>query len=349
MDHCISLTENDIPGASLKGRPPELLKKDELKRWLQCRGAHVSGSKEDLVRRVKEYVEAGLTNRLTDPDDGANLQRKRESLGIIPGGKENLPSLAPVDGWSAGLGNIPNINTPVVIEYLITGRAVTSDGGQMDAFRSKKGENFYAEKYVHDYKHNNSAAGLCYISAKVYASMKKEKYRVELCVQKVPVKVLTGHCTCPAGEWPSAACSHVAALLYAAQDFVVQGLNKEGTCTDRLQQWHRPVKRSIQPTQVQTHVFKKPKLKEHLEITARPTADRYDPRPPTERHTDDHRLATFKEGLKRLGYSTGWLMQLTASSPVVARGTTCLPPQFPLTEEELASASSAKKKEMCHN
>jgi len=61
------------PGASLKGRPPELLKKDELKRWLQCRGAHVSGSKEDLVRRVKEYVEAGLTNRLTDPDDGANL------------------------------------------------------------------------------------------------------------------------------------------------------------------------------------------------------------------------------------------------------------------------------------
>jgi len=48
MDHCISLTENDIPGASLKGPPPELLKKDELKQWLQCRGAHVSGSKEDL-------------------------------------------------------------------------------------------------------------------------------------------------------------------------------------------------------------------------------------------------------------------------------------------------------------
>jgi len=88
MDHCISLTENDIPGASLKGRPPNLLKKDELKRWLQCRGAHVSGSKEDLVRRVKEYAEAGLTNRLTDPDDRANLQRKRESQGIIPGGKE---------------------------------------------------------------------------------------------------------------------------------------------------------------------------------------------------------------------------------------------------------------------
>ena len=95
-----------------------------------------------------------------------------------------LPYLAPANDWCNGLGKIPNNNTPVIIEYLITGRAVTSDGGQMDAFRSKKGENFYAEKYVHDYKHNNSIAGLCYISAKVHASMKKEKYRVELCVQK---------------------------------------------------------------------------------------------------------------------------------------------------------------------
>jgi len=75
-------------------------------------------------------------------------------------------------------------------------------------------------------------------------------------------------------------------------------------------------------------VFKKPKLKEHLEIAAWPTADQYYPHPPTGRHTDDHGLATFKEGLKRLSYSTGWLMPVTASSPVVARGTTCLPPQW---------------------
>jgi len=39
MDHCVSLTENDIPGALLKGQHPELLKEDELKSWLQCREA----------------------------------------------------------------------------------------------------------------------------------------------------------------------------------------------------------------------------------------------------------------------------------------------------------------------
>jgi len=39
---------------------------------------------------VKHYVEAGLTNRLTDSDDGANLQCKQESLGIIPEGKRRI-------------------------------------------------------------------------------------------------------------------------------------------------------------------------------------------------------------------------------------------------------------------
>ena len=34
-----SLTEADIPGASLGNRNPEVLKVAELKFWLRCRGA----------------------------------------------------------------------------------------------------------------------------------------------------------------------------------------------------------------------------------------------------------------------------------------------------------------------
>ena len=45
------LTEDDIPGASLKGRKPEQLKNDELKRWLKCRGASVSGTRVQLLER----------------------------------------------------------------------------------------------------------------------------------------------------------------------------------------------------------------------------------------------------------------------------------------------------------
>ena len=43
------LTEDDVPGASLKGRKPEQLKNDELKRWLRCRGTSVSGTCMQLL------------------------------------------------------------------------------------------------------------------------------------------------------------------------------------------------------------------------------------------------------------------------------------------------------------
>ena len=39
------LAEDDVPGASLQERNPELLKVPELKRWLQCRRASTKGRK----------------------------------------------------------------------------------------------------------------------------------------------------------------------------------------------------------------------------------------------------------------------------------------------------------------
>ena len=55
-NNCVShdfwvLTESDVPGASLNGKQPEDLKISQLKRWLACRGAPVSGNKPDLVER----------------------------------------------------------------------------------------------------------------------------------------------------------------------------------------------------------------------------------------------------------------------------------------------------------
>ena len=49
---CRRSLEEDIPGASLNGRDPGCLKVQELKRWLQCRGASVRGKKADLVKRL---------------------------------------------------------------------------------------------------------------------------------------------------------------------------------------------------------------------------------------------------------------------------------------------------------
>ena len=45
------LTEEDVPGASLKGRSPDSLTVPELKRWLACRGARRHGRKPELIQR----------------------------------------------------------------------------------------------------------------------------------------------------------------------------------------------------------------------------------------------------------------------------------------------------------
>ena len=46
------LTEEDIAGASIRGRNPQQLTIPELKRWLSCRkGAKTNGKKRDLVER----------------------------------------------------------------------------------------------------------------------------------------------------------------------------------------------------------------------------------------------------------------------------------------------------------
>ena len=51
MDDILLLTEDDIPGASLNGKSPSQLTVVQLKRWLACRGAPVSGKKPDLLER----------------------------------------------------------------------------------------------------------------------------------------------------------------------------------------------------------------------------------------------------------------------------------------------------------
>ena len=46
-----TLSEDDVPGASLNGKKPSQLNVTSLKRWLACRGASTSGNKPQLIER----------------------------------------------------------------------------------------------------------------------------------------------------------------------------------------------------------------------------------------------------------------------------------------------------------
>ena len=54
-DNIILLDESDIPGASLNGKKPCQLNVAQLKRWLACRGAPLSGRKPELIERLVTY------------------------------------------------------------------------------------------------------------------------------------------------------------------------------------------------------------------------------------------------------------------------------------------------------
>lgn len=45
------LSEADIPGASLNNKDPSELNVVQLKRWLSCRGAPLTGKKPELIAR----------------------------------------------------------------------------------------------------------------------------------------------------------------------------------------------------------------------------------------------------------------------------------------------------------
>ena len=45
------LTEGDVPGASLNGKNPGELNVVQLRRWLACRGAPITGKKPELIER----------------------------------------------------------------------------------------------------------------------------------------------------------------------------------------------------------------------------------------------------------------------------------------------------------
>ena len=51
QEDLLLLEESDIPGASLNGKQPCQLNVTELKRWLLCRGAPLTGKKPELIER----------------------------------------------------------------------------------------------------------------------------------------------------------------------------------------------------------------------------------------------------------------------------------------------------------
>lgn len=92
------------------------------------------------------------------------------------------------------------------------------------------------------------------------------------------------------------ACSHVAALLFYLEDCVQRRdkvLPDNSTCTDKLQQWHIPPKRTINPAPVSDIEFRKAEYGKEQEDCPKPTL--YDPRHP---NLNPEHVSTLLDKLK---------------------------------------------------
>jgi len=279
-----------------------------------------------------------MSKHIVDPDKGENMEVKRRRLGIVPGTCD-LPVLAPKGEWVSGLTGVPHLKHSQVYSYLVASKAITSDGAEMGALKVIKAVKYFKEGYVQDLKTHYHPPHY-YASSRTKASMKNVHYEVEICLNLATADVLAAKCPCPAGEWPSAACSHVAATLFAIEDYVAH-LQDPGTCTSRLQQWHKPCLQQHNPTPICDATFRKQSCKlderPHKERVLRPTIKTFDPRPHHQRGISFDHFESFKHELERSGLKCGWLLQVTPASSD-AQHEVCI--QFPLTQKEQKIACS---------
>ena len=82
--------------------------------------------------------------------------------------------------------------------------------------------------------------------------VKNKEYTVHICLTESmkEAEVRAAFCVCVAGL--GGCCNHVAATIYALEDFVRKGLREEAakTCTSKLQAWNQPRKKNVTPLRV---------------------------------------------------------------------------------------------------
>ena len=137
------LTEQDIPGAELP-KPPENCTVAILMCWLSCRGAKVSGKRNELIKRsvllskqpsknlvnlskkvsfffrVNDYIRSGLDSKnLIDADGGRNLQNKRRKLGLQEEQETATLVYFPTKGFAVGINSKLHVGYPQIWKFLI--------------------------------------------------------------------------------------------------------------------------------------------------------------------------------------------------------------------------------------
>ena len=184
------------------------------------KGAKLSGSKCELISRVKGYVEhPEILESIQDaPESTLTTALDIESI--------NENSL----NWSSDKENLPCVSIAILECYVKTKK-------QAAQAMQEKGYRIFASRKILSVCTAKLGPGKLLLKAFVRPSMEGKPAR-PLWISFVDNRPTEAFCRCPAGK--SGLCCHVSATLYALEEHNrTCNLTLELPCTSKLQTWHK--------------------------------------------------------------------------------------------------------------
>lgn len=184
------------------------------------KGAKVSGNKNELISRVKGYVEHPEILKSIQDAPEATFSTSLDINSI----DENLLS------WSSSKQCLPSVTVTTLESYVTTQK-------QAAQAMQEKGYRVFASRKILSIQTAELGSSKLLLKAFVRPSMEGKPAR-PLWICFVDNKPTQAFCRCPAGK--SGLCCHVSATLYALEEYNrTCNLTLELPCTSKLQTWHK--------------------------------------------------------------------------------------------------------------
>ena len=168
--------------------------------------------------------------------------------------------------WTTDLRGVPSAFDRNLLEgYLLSSPDKEFDGESLRSYKSLRAYQLFEKRHVHDIQFcpqwpwkdevATEESPLCFLHCKCFPSQDttKQPYRVVVCLDMRTGVPYGAHCRCVSGL--GEACTHVAGLLFALEDFVSRGFHTlpDGqSTTEVLCAWSAPKSRRVEARPLQT-------------------------------------------------------------------------------------------------
>ena len=163
-----------------------------------------------------------------------------------------LPSFPHItSGWSvSNLQKVPPISLAMIRDYLINSPDKAFDGESLRCYKQLRAYQHFSENHLHNVECNlwEQCKYFYFVRVKCLPSQDtvKQPYRCIVCINRESGTCYGAHCQCVSGI--GEACSHVAALLFALEDFSSRGMQHLSgpAVTETICKWCKPASQKVE-------------------------------------------------------------------------------------------------------